>query len=326
MKLHWCQRALLGLCLLAIAASAGFVVGAQETPGQGNQTTLEVGQVMSVGGKIITAEDLIARVWDNESVLSPEKRVLVPSLTYLRDVALLDLEAARMGLVLSPQEINDGTEQQLKTIREEVKRKSQGTLPFEDWLAQQGLTLEAFEAYVRDRTPIILHKRVLVNYFKDNTESLEAWHILVKKEEDAKAIYDELKALPPEKRRERFEELAVQKSIDGSSNLNKGRIGRIFRNAATLVPEAEDAVWGIKDGEVTAPIKSTYGWHVFMRRQTFAPVVKPLAQVRAALMKATDVGEDDFNTWVRWAATTQKYKIERRLPGYDCKPNQKGSK
>lgn len=326
MNMRWSLRALALGGALCTALAAGYAAGAQATPDKGAANTLEVGQVMRVGNRIITAEDLIARIGDVERMLKPENHLVAPSLAYLRDVALLELESARLGLTIKPEEIETCTTQQIDAVKAEVKTSSRGMLTYEQWLEQQGLTKESFETYLRDRAPIILRKRALVSYFKDSTESLEAWHILVRRETDAQAIYNELKALAADKRAERFEELAVQKSTDTTSTINKGRIGRIFRDAATLVPEAETALWAIKDGEVAAPVKSPYGWHVFMRKQTFTPVVKPFAEVRDAAVKGTDAGEDDFNTWVRHVGITQKYPIERRLPGFDCKPNEKANK
>lgn len=319
-------RALCTVAALSVALGAGYAVGAQATPDKGAATTLEVGQVMRVGDRIVTAEDLIARIGDAERMLKPEDHLVAPSLAYLRDVALLDLESGRLGLVVTAAEVEACTQQQIENVKAEIKRTSRGMLSYEQWLEQQGFTKEAFENYLRERAPIILRKRALVGYFKEYTPSLEAWHILVRTQSAAQAIYDELKALPEAKRIERFEELAVQKSEDSSSNLNKGRIGRIYKDSATLVPEAETALWAAKDNEVTAPVKSAYGWHVFLRRQTFTPVVKPFAEARDAMLKSPDATEADFNTWVRHVGITQKYPIERRLPGFDCKPNEKGSK
>ncbi|MBE7491360.1 MAG: peptidylprolyl isomerase [Planctomycetes bacterium] len=312
--------------LVAVALGAGYTAGAQSTPKKGEPNDLEVGQVMRVGSHIITAEDLIARIGDAERMLKPEHHLVAPSLAYLRDVALLDLESRRLGLVLSGEEIETCTRQQIENVKAEIKRSSRGMLTYEQWLEQQGLTKESFETYLLERAPIILRKRVLVTYFSEVTQSLEAWHILVRNQSAAQAIYDELRVLAADKRIQRFEELAVQKSEDTSSSINKGRIGRIYRDSATLVPEAETALWNIKDDEVAPPVKSSFGWHVFLRRLTLTPAAKPLAAERDRLMKAEDVKEDLFNTWVRHVGITQKYVIERRLPGFDCKPNQKASK
>jgi len=326
MNTRWSVRALLMFCALCGAVGVGYVAGAQATPDKGAPTTLEVGQVMRVGDRIITAEDLIARIGDAERMLKPEEHLVAPSLAYLRDVTLLDIEANRMGLVLTAADIETCTQQQIENVKAEIKRTSRGMLSYEQWLEQQGLTKEGFEIYLRERAPIILRKRVLCGYFAEMTESLEAWHILCRTQPAAQAIYDDLMATPEAKRAERFEELAVQKSEDTTSSMNKGRIGRIYKDSATLVPAAETALWALKDGGIAAPVQSNFGWHVFMRKQTFVPVVKPFATERDRLLKSPDTTEDLFNTWVRHVGVTQKYPIERRLPGYDCKPNQKASK
>ncbi|MBX3474852.1 MAG: peptidylprolyl isomerase [Planctomycetes bacterium] len=310
----------------ALVAGAGYVAGAQATPDKGAPTTLEVGQVMRVGDRIITAEDLIARIGDSERLISTDKHLVAPALAYLRDVALLELESGRLGLTISAQEAEACTQQQITNVKAEIKASSRGMLTYEQWLEQQGLTKEGFEAYIRERAPVILRKRVLVTYFRESTESLEAWHILRKTNAEAQAVYDDLMATPAARRIEKFEDLAVQKSIDTGSSLNKGRIGQIFKHSATLVPAVESAVWALEDGAISRPVQSSYGWHVLLRRQSIRPEVKPFATQRDRLIAAPDPSEQDFNTWVRHVGVTQKYTIERRLPGFDCKPNEKASK
>lgn len=326
MTKRWSLRAGLAAVALALAIGAGYIAGAQATPDKGAPNTLEVGQVMRVGDRIITAEDLLARIGDSERLLKPEQHLVAPALAYLRDVALLELESQRLGLSITPQEVETCTQQQITNVKAEIKSSSRGLLTYEQWLEQQGLTREGFEDYIRQRAPVILRKRVLVSYFKESTESLEAWHILRKTNAEAQAVYDDLMATAADKRLERFEELAVQKSIDTGSSVNKGRIGQIFRDSATLVPDVESALWSLDDGGFSRPVKSSYGWHILLRRQTFRPSPKPFAEQRNRLIAAQDPAENDFNTWVRHVGITQKYVIERRLPGFDCQPNQKASK
>jgi hypothetical protein len=49
-----------------------------------------------------------------------------------------------------------------------------------------------------------------------------------------------------------------------------------------------------------------------------------LSELREALITEAPRENDDerFNRWVRWVINTQKYKVERRLPGLDCPPNE----
>lgn len=326
MKMRWMARAAAGTLALAGAAAAGFAAGAQEKP-KTPERTLEVNQVLRVGDRIITAEELIARIYDSEFLLGDEQRMVIPALVYLRDAALLDIEAKRLGLVLSGQEIAECTKQQVELCKAEVKRQYRDVLTWDQWLKQLGMTQEEFDSYMAERAPVILKRRVLCTYFSVATESIELYHILHKTETDADNTCTQLKQAKAGEVASTFERLAVQRSIDTYSNLNKGRIGRIYRHAWNLQPtKAEADIWALKDGEFSKPIQSPYGWHVFLRRRTYTPDAKPLAEMRAELVRAPDVEKKLADLWVLWVGNTQKYPIEQRVPGIDCKPNEKGSK
>lgn len=310
------------VALLTVGLACGYGAGAQDTPNQGAKNTLQPNQVMRIGDKVITAEQLIARIWDQESVMPERQRVLVSSLTYLRDTSLLDLEAARQKLTIAAEEQNLVTTQQLDLIKQRIHEDTGGMLPYEEWLKQQNLKKDEFESYVRDRARVILLKRLLVTHFEKTEESVEASHILVTQLADAKDLHRRLKETAANKLHEKFEDLAVSRSEDPSAGVTKGLLPRLFRHDGTLVKEAEDAIWALKDGEYSEPVKTSYGYHIFKRNRTFTPARKSLDEMRGELMKSPDVAEENFNRWVRWVFNTQKYPVQRRLPGYDCKPDQ----
>ena len=314
-----------GVMVIAAACMAfGFMAGAQNVPAKGEENSLKPGQVIRVGDKVFTAEDLIARIWDFEFLLQPENRVLEPSVSYLRDTALLDLEAKRLGLAIAPETIQLETDNQIAAIKQMVKERTRGMIPYEEWLKQQGLDKETFEAYVQDRARIIVLKRVLVNYFEQTEPSLESKHILVKELATAQDLHARLKNAPKDKLDQLFEDLAVLHSVDPGAGVTRGKLPRIYENDDTLVKSVSDALWNLEDGEFSEPVKSDYGWHILKRDRTLKPVERPLAEMKDDLLKTKDRADDveRFNRWVRWVFNTQKYKYERRLPGYDVKPNQ----
>ncbi|MCA8911903.1 MAG: peptidylprolyl isomerase [Planctomycetes bacterium] len=325
MARHWLIHSSLVVVVALVCLTVGFQAGAQETPDKGRPNSLKVGQVQKVGGKIITAEDLIARIWEYESMLKPDQRVLEPTMSYLRDTALLDLESERLGLVITEAELDAETDRQLKAIKAKVKSDTRGTMTYEQWLTQQGLNKDDFETYVHDRSKIILQKRILVNYFEKTEPSISSKHILVKTREQANDIIKILKATPADKLDSVFEDLAVQRSIDPAAGITRGKLPRLFEHDDTLVHEAADALWKLKDGEFTKEaVKTDYGYHVFKRDQTFKPKKRSLEEMREELIAApTRTNEEEyFNRWARWVFNTQHYKVERRLPGFDCKPNE----
>jgi len=85
-------------------------------------------------------------------------------------------------------------------------------------------------------------------------EEVSARHILVDKEEDAKAISDE------RKKGGDFDKIAKEKSPDKGSGARGGDLGWFTKDK--MVPEFADAAFKLKKGEISAPVKSAFGWHV----------------------------------------------------------------
>lgn len=313
------------LCTATLAI--GYGVGAQKQPApkpvmtDQYQGPLKVGEVLKVGDKIITAEDLLARTWDAEGLLKPEQRMMVGNINYLRNKALLSLESERIGNKVTDEEIAKVTKTQVANIKEQAKRASMGTLTFEQYLAQLGLTKESLNKYIADRAKIILLKRMLVWHFKLTVESIEPSHILVSTKGVADELYRKLKSVKAEKVRETFVDLAVQRSEDASTSSMGGRLPRIWKGASPLVKPATEALWKLKNGEFSKPIKTGFGYHIFLRRSTKGGVSDSFQKMRPQLVEMKDVAKVDFNNWVRWVANTQKYKVDTRLPGYDVRPN-----
>ncbi|QEK11078.1 hypothetical protein FQB35_01125 [Crassaminicella thermophila] len=88
-------------------------------------------------------------------------------------------------------------------------------------------------------------------YTKDRAK---ASHILVEKEEEAKDILKKIKA------GEDFEELAKKYSKDPGSAAQGGNLG-VFPKGM-MVPEFEKVAFSLKDGEVSEPVKTQFGYHI----------------------------------------------------------------
>jgi peptidyl-prolyl cis-trans isomerase C len=83
----------------------------------------------------------------------------------------------------------------------------------------------------------------------------KARHILVEKEDDAKAIIASLK------KGDKFEDLAKKMSKDPGSGANGGDLD--WANASSYVPEFSAAMTKLEKGQLAAePVKSQFGWHV----------------------------------------------------------------
>lgn len=121
-------------------------------------------------------------------------------------------------------------------------------------------------------------------------EEVEARHILVAKEEDAKKISEELKGGAD------FAELAKQHSGDQGSKENGGLLG--YFGKGRMVPQFEQAAFALKPGEISEPVQSQFGWHIIKvenRRQKPPPSfeeVKPQIMGTLIHQRAQKVAEE----------------------------------
>jgi len=83
---------------------------------------------------------------------------------------------------------------------------------------------------------------------------VRASHILVKTEDEAKKLLEKIKT------GEKFSKLAREFSIDVESAKKGGDLG--FFSRGQLIPEFEKAVFALKVGEVSGPVKTLFGYHI----------------------------------------------------------------
>lgn len=95
--------------------------------------------------------------------------------------------------------------------------------------------------------------QTLFNDLKMN-EKVRASHILVKTEDEAKAVIDRIN------KGESFEELAKELSTDPGSGANGGDLD--YFEYTDMVQPFSEAAFALEIGEVSEPIKSDFGYHV----------------------------------------------------------------
>lgn len=114
--------------------------------------------------------------------------------------------------------------------------------------------------------------------FKGQTGGTEyrARHILVEKEDDAKAVIAKIKAGA------KFEDVAKKESKDPGSGENGGDLD--FASPGSYVPEFSQAMIKLKKGEMTeTPVKSQFGFHIIRLDDTREAKFPPLEEVRAQI-------------------------------------------
>ncbi|PKO89716.1 MAG: peptidylprolyl isomerase [Betaproteobacteria bacterium HGW-Betaproteobacteria-12] len=168
-------------------------------------------------------------------------------------------------------------------LAQEAKKKGldkKGTVPGQVELAKQAVLIRAYLSEHVRANPIT-EERLKAEYegIKANLGSTEykARHVLVEKEDDAKAIIAKLE------KGEKFSELAKQSKDPGSRDTG-GELG--WNSPAAYVKPFGDALTKLKKGEYTkAPVKSDFGYHVIQLDDSRPSTPPPYDQVKQQLQQ-----------------------------------------
>ena len=213
---------------------------------------------------------------------------------------VLTPEAAERGIEVTDEEV----QAQLEEIQAEFA--SQGA--FEEALKEQGLTLAQLEQLIADRQ-LEQKLRESVNedlapddaeiqaYYEDNLEDFqetEAQHILVKKQNLAREIADQLHDARKPEVPGLFARLAKRYSTDKSNKADAGKLG--FFAPGQFVPEFEEGANALDVGEISDPVKTEFGFHVIWVTDR-EPV--PIDEVRGQIV-AEISGVDEETAWQNW--------------------------
>ena len=160
--------------------------------------------------------------------------------------------------------------------------------------ARTGLLIQSLFADYTKKNPVT-DAEIQTEYdkFKAQASGTEyrARHILVEKEDEAKALIAQIKGGA------KFEDLAKKNSKDPGSGANGGDLD--FAAPGAYVPEFSQAMTKLKKGEMTdTPVKSQFGYHIIKLEDTrdakFPPIeeVKPQIQQRLGQQKLAQFREE----------------------------------
>ena len=131
-------------------------------------------------------------------------------------------------------------------------------------IARENILVQALLADYEKKNPVS-DAEIRAEYDKVKAQAsgteYRARHILVEKEDDAKALIAQIKAGA------KFEDLAKKNSKDPGSGENGGDLDFAAPNA--YVPEFSQAMVKLKKGEMTeAPVKTQFGYHIIKLEDT----------------------------------------------------------
>jgi peptidyl-prolyl cis-trans isomerase C len=108
-------------------------------------------------------------------------------------------------------------------------------------------------------------------------EQVRASHILVKTEPEAQEILKQLKAGSS------FEDLAKKHSIDAAA-AKGGDLG--WFGKGSMLPEFENAVFGLKEGATSGIVRTKYGYHIIKLTGKRPAGIRPLDEVKDQIKAA----------------------------------------
>jgi foldase protein PrsA len=236
------------------------------------------------------------------------------NVAYLVELAELRKAADDLGLTVSQKDIDKVENQTIKDTfggkRAEYEKalKKAGFTPEqyrERALGVTALSTKIFDAVTKD---VDVSDQEILEYYTANPqgapESRDVRHILIaEKNKDGSVDFEASKAKADEvyaqlKGGADFAALAKQISADPGS---KDTGGKLTISRGQTVPEFDKVSFDLKTGELSKPVKTTYGYHVIeavsdVRKATTTPIDKVRASIRATLLQ--EKRNQEMQKWV----------------------------
>jgi peptidyl-prolyl cis-trans isomerase C len=193
-------------------------------------------------------------------------------------------QAASQGQQLPPdldQRVRDKVVMDEIFAQEAEKRGLASTADYKVQMeqARQSVLTQALRQDFAKKNPVTDEEiQAEYNKFKAQSAGTEyrARHILVEKEDDAKALIAQIKGGAS------FEDLAKKNSKDPGSGANGGDLD--FAAPGSYVPEFSQAMVKLKKGEMTQePVKTQFGYHIIKLEDTREAQFPPFEEVKGQL-------------------------------------------
>lgn len=275
--------------------------------------------VAKVNGDPILVKDYDARVADAQKIYESQGMKFdtdqgKQTLTQMKS-QLLDrmIEGKLMSQEIKNLKLNP-EDAKVKDQEASIKKNMGDETKFQDTLKQQGMSeteLKNFLAVYEKETVDVksVTDAEAKAYFDKNAarygqpESVTARHILVKTEDEAKAIIEQLKNGAD------FTTLAKEKSIEPGAKDSGGNLGTFTKGK--MVPEFETAAFAQNVGTYsTTPVKTEFGYHIIYVDAHTPAKAGDFTQVKAKVAQDALNAAKDAKFQTYFDALRKKAKIE----------------
>lgn len=259
--------------------------------------------------------------YENDESLSEQVQNLrVQGLNLLVEDKMLELKAEEMNVMPTQEEIDE----QVQSTLDQMIETYDGEDEFNTALENANLTLDEYKENVTKniKSNLIANKvseelfkdvnitdEDVSNYYNENLDSYKSAtvsHILIADETKAKEIRE--KAVNGED----FATLAKENSEDTGTAEDGGSLGTVAYDTTSYVQEFTDAFKALGEGEISEPVKSTYGYHII--------------KVTDIKQKTLDEVKDDIKTTLEnekkneiYETTIEQWKEEYKVKTYEDK-------
>lgn len=269
--------------------------------------------VAKVNGDTITQDEFNKRVTASEALYQAQGMDFKSDQGKQAETQLKDSIMQRMvqGKIIGQEVKNLGlnsSDPKVKQEEDDLKKNFGDESKFQDALKQQGMTeqelLDFLALYQKITTDVKVTDSDVKTYFDNNQdkyghpEQVQARHILLKTEDEAKQIIAQLKAagtnFAP-----LFEQLAKEKSIEPGAKDSGGELGTFGKGE--MVPEFEAAAFAQKVGTFsTEPVKTQFGYHVILVEAHIPDVKADFNKVKSQVEQdaLTQAKDNKFETYV----------------------------
>lgn len=282
--------------------------------------------VATVKGNVITMNDLDEQIdlyvkssgapmpeKDSEEFKSLQHEVL----EYLIADRIFALEAEARDISVTDEEVDE--------LINQMKEQSGGEEVFQQQLDAMNATIDQImervrydllfrkvQAEVNKEAPKVPDAEVRAYYdehiaeYTNDQETRQVKHILVNTEEEASQVKARLGA------GEDFATLASELSLDTGSAGTGGMLPQpVTVTNSGLVPEFEAAMGQLKEGEVSGPVQTSYGFHIIAVERIIPPGATPFDAVEAQIKQQIQTLQYDYDYFREWFEEAKvRYEVE----------------